>query len=285
MIVVDHVTFRYEISGEPALRGVSLTVREGEYVGLIGANGCGKTTLIRHFNALLVPSEGAVSVDGLDTKDRKAVAEIRRRVGMSFQNPEHQIVGMTVEEDVAFGPGNMALPPPELRRRVDEALAAVGIAALARRLPHTLSGGEKRLVTIAGVIAMDPRYIAFDEPAAYLDPAARRRVLALIRSLNRERNIGIVHVAHDAREIVHADRVVVMEAGAVRCEGIPRDVLTRRKMLRDLDLDVPPAAEIMERLQDAGVGVRGGALTIKDACAEIAAHVREVSAGRKRGDR
>jgi len=281
MIVVDRVTFAYETAGGPALRGASLTVRDGEYVGLIGANGCGKTTLIRQFNALLLPGEGSVTVDGLDTRDRTAVAEIRRRVGMSFQNPEHQIVGMTVEEDVAFGPGNMALPTVELRRRVDEALAAVGIAALARRLPHTLSGGEKRLVTIAGVIAMDPRYIAFDEPSAYLDPAARRRVLALIRSLNRERGIGIVHIAHDAREIVHADRVAVMESGAVRCEGAPRDILTGREMLRGLGLDAPPAVEIIERLREAGIGVRGDALTLKEASAGIAAHIRELSPGGK----
>ncbi|HOG18476.1 MAG TPA: ATP-binding cassette domain-containing protein [Syntrophales bacterium] len=279
MIVVDRVTFAYETAGAPALREASLTIREGEYVGLIGANGCGKTTLIRQLNALLLPAEGSVTVDGLDTRDRAAVAEIRRRVGMSFQNPEHQIVGMTVEEDVAFGPGNMGLPTPELRRRVDEALAAVGIAALAGRLPHTLSGGEKRLVTIAGVIATDPRYIAFDEPSAYLDPAARRRVLALIRSLNRERGIGIVHVAHDAREIVHADRVAVMEAGAIRCEGSPRDVLTDREMLRGLGLDAPPAVEIIERLREAGVGVKGGALTLKEAAAEVAAHIRSVAPG------
>jgi biotin transport system ATP-binding protein len=281
MIVADRVTFAYEAAGEPALRGASLTIRDGEYVGLIGANGSGKTTLIRQFNALLLPREGSVTVDGLNTGDRTAVAEIRRRVGMSFQNPEHQIVGMTVEEDVAFGPGNMALPAPELRRRVDETLAAVGIAALARRLPHTLSGGEKRLVTIAGVIAMDPRYIAFDEPSAYLDPAARRRVLALIRSLNRERGIGIVHVAHDAREIVHADRVVVMEAGAVRCEGTPRDILTRREMLRGLGLDAPPAVEIVERLREAGIDVKRGTLTLKEASAEIAAHIRQRSPGGK----
>ncbi|MDX9823210.1 MAG: ATP-binding cassette domain-containing protein [Syntrophales bacterium] len=281
MIVADRVTFAYEAADEPALRRASLTVREGEYVGLIGANGCGKTTLIRQLNALLLPGEGSVTVDGLDTRDRGAVAEIRRRVGMSFQNPEHQIVGMTVEEDVAFGPGNMGLPPQELRRRVDDALAAVGIPALGKRLPHTLSGGEKRLVTIAGVIAMDPRYIAFDEPSAYLDPAARRRVLALIRSLNRERGIGIVHVAHDAREIVHADRVVVMEAGAVREEGTPRDIFTRRETLRGLGLDAPPAVEILDRLREAGVGVRGGAVTLKEASREIAAHIREMQPGGK----
>ena len=174
----------------------------------------------------------------MKTSDVSSVREIRRRVGMVFQNPESQIVGMTVEEDVAFGPGNLALPPAEIRLRVDNCLKMVGMTGLEKRAPHTLSGGEKRLLSIAGVLAMDPRYIAFDEPTAYLDPAGKQRVLAIIRKLHRE-GMAIIHIAHDMRDVAGADRIVVMDQGAILIDGTPAEVFGRAGLLKSIGLDIP----------------------------------------------
>jgi len=233
MIRVEELFYRYDQEAPDVLRGVSLTLAEGSHTALIGPNGCGKTTLIKHLNALLFPTAGSVSVDGMKTIDTASVREIRRCVGMVFQNPESQIVGMTVEEDVAFGPGNLALPPAEIRRRVDDCLKMVGMTGLEKRAPHTLSGGEKRLLSIAGVLAMDPRYIAFDEPTAYLDPAGKQRVLEIIRRLHRE-GLAIIHIAHDMRDVADADRIVVMDQGAILIEGTPAEVFGHAGLLTTL---------------------------------------------------
>lgn len=231
MIRVENLYFRYE-SGEPdCLQAVSLDIEERLHTALIGPNGCGKTTLIKHLNALLFPSAGSVCVDGMMTTDAASVREIRRRVGMVFQNPDSQIIGMTVEEDVAFGPGNLALPSEEIGRRVAECLAMVGMAGFEKRAPHTLSGGEKRLLSIAGVLAMNPRYIAFDEPTAYLDPVGKQRVLEIIRRLNRE-GMAIIHIAHDRRDIAEADRVVVMDRGRIVLTGEPEEVFEKTDVLQ-----------------------------------------------------
>jgi len=238
MIRVEDLFYRYDQEAPDVLRGVSLTLAEGSHTALIGPNGCGKTTLIKHLNALLFPTAGSVSVDGMKTIDTASVREIRRRVGMVFQNPESQIVGMTVEEDVAFGPGNLALPPAEIRRRVDDCLKMVGMTGLEKRAPHTLSGGEKRLLSIAGVLAMDPRYIAFDEPTAYLDPAGKQRVLEIIRRLHRE-GLAIIHIAHDMRDVADADRIVVMDQGAILIEGTPAEVFGHAGLLKSVGLDIP----------------------------------------------
>ena len=238
MIRVDNLTFRYDREAPDILNGISLTIGEGTHIALLGPNGCGKTTLIKHLNALLFPAAGSVHVDGMVTTDTASIREIRRRVGMVFQNPDSQIVGMTVEEDVAFGPGNLALPPAEIRRRVDECLAMVGMTGLERRAPHTLSGGEKRLLSIAGVLAMAPRYIAFDEPTAYLDPAGKQRVLEIIRRLHRE-GMAIIHIAHDMRDIAGADRIVVMNQGSILIEGTPAEVFGQSDRLRSIGLDCP----------------------------------------------
>ena len=238
MIRVENLSYRYDREAPDALQGVSLTFAEGAHTALIGPNGCGKTTLIKHLNALLFPTAGVVSVDGMKTSDASSIREIRQRVGMVFQNPESQIVGMTVEEDVAFGPGNLALPPAQIRLRVDDCLKMVGMTGLEKRAPHTLSGGEKRLLSIAGVLAMDPRYIAFDEPTAYLDPAGKQRVLAIIRRLHRE-GMAIIHIAHDMRDVTGADRIVVMDRGAVLIEGTPAEVFGRAGLLKSVGLDIP----------------------------------------------
>lgn len=242
MIRVENLIFRYDAEEPDSLRGVTLDIEERAHTALIGPNGCGKTTLIKHLNALLFPRTGTVCVDGMRSTDTASIREIRRRVGMVFQNPDSQIVGMTVEEDVAFGPGNLALSSAEIRRRVDESLAMVGMTGFEKRAPHTLSGGEKRLLSIAGVVAMDPRYIAFDEPTAYLDPAGKQRVLEIIRKLNRE-GIAIIHIAHDMRDIAEADRVVVMERGEVLLTGTPEEVFENEDLLIAVGLHGLPGEE------------------------------------------
>jgi biotin transport system ATP-binding protein len=238
MIRLEDLSYRYDSEAPYILRSLNLLFTEGSHTVLIGPNGCGKTTLIKHLNALLFPTSGSVTVDGMKTTDSSAIREIRRRVGMVFQNPECQIIGMTVEEDVAFGPGNLALPQSEIRRRVDDCLKMVGMSGLEKRVPHTLSGGEKRLLSIAGVLAMAPQYIAFDEPTAYLDQAGRLRVLSIIQRLHQE-GIAIIHITHDLRDITGADRLVVMDRGGVLIEGPPAEVFSRSELLVSAGLDIP----------------------------------------------
>jgi biotin transport system ATP-binding protein/energy-coupling factor transport system ATP-binding protein len=223
MIKVENLVHRYDGRDAPALGGINLEIKEGEYVAIVGPIGCGKTTLIKHLNALLVPTEGNVWVDGMNTRDTSALGEIRRRVGMVFQNPDNQIIGMTVEEDVAFGPGNLRLPPREIRQRVIGALEAVGMGKYAQRHPHTLSGGEKRLVTLADILAMNPKYIALDEPTSSLDPSTREMVLSILKKLNSE-GIAMIHVTHNIDEISGADRIMVMAEGRIVLTGKPEEV-------------------------------------------------------------
>ncbi len=272
MITAQHLVYRYDPKDAPVLDRVSLEILEGQYVAVIGPNGCGKTTLVKHFNALLVPQDGEVLVDGLSTRDAKAHREIRRRVGMVFQNPDNQIVGMSVEEDVAFGPGNLGLAPAEIRGRVGVALETVGMLRLARRAPHSLSGGEKRLVAIAGVLAMRPAYVVLDEPTSYLDPAGRERVLNVLWDLRQE-GISVIHVTHSMEEIVDADRVVVMSEGKILRDGAPRDVFREADALRAVGLSTPQVTELMGRLRALGCEVRPDVLSVEEAFREISALV------------
>jgi energy-coupling factor transporter ATPase len=268
MIQVRNLTYGYD-TAEPVLTGINMEIAPGEHVGIMGPNGCGKTTLIRHLNALLLPSSGEVLVDGMSTRDVDRVAEIRRLVGMVFQNPDNQIVGMTVEEDVAFGPGNLGLPSAEIRRRVEHALDAVRLTHAASRPPHTLSGGEKRLLAIAGVLAMKPRYIALDEPTSSLDTQGRERVLAVIRDLNRE-GITMIHITHDTDEIVTADRVLVMDQGAILHAGSPSEIFSRVEEVKALGLDVPTGSEILWRLRNLGQEIPCRSPDLDEALREIA---------------
>ena len=271
MIAIERLVYGYEGSA-PVLDGVSLSIGEGEYIALIGRTGCGKTTLVKHLNGLILPASGRVSVDGMDTRDRRHLAEIRRRVGMIFQNPDNQVVGVTVEEDVAFGPGNLGLPPPEIRRRVDETLAGVGLTAHHARHPHTLSGGEKQLLALAGVLAMEPRYIILDEPTSSLDPSSRDRVLSMVRSLN-DRGIAVIHVTHNMEDVTCADRVVVMDKGNIMAEGTPADLFCRVEWLKSLGLAAPRVTELLWRLHRIRGEVNPSVLTLDAALQEIEALV------------
>ncbi|HOF05530.1 MAG TPA: ATP-binding cassette domain-containing protein [Syntrophales bacterium] len=268
MIELREVFYQYGERHRPVLEGVSLQIPDGQYVAIIGPNGCGKTTLIKHLNALLLPSRGEICVDGLNTRDVTRHRELRCRVGMVFQNPDHQVVGMSVEEDVAFGLENLAVPPREIAARIGASLARVGLAGFEQRAPFTLSGGEKRLVSLAGVLVMNPRWLVLDEPTAYLDPSGRRRVLAMIAALHRE-GMGIIHVTHDLGEVADAERVLVMERGAVVRDGTPGDVCTFLMSGATPGLEAPVLAALMARLKESGWNLRTDVVSLEAAHREI----------------
>ena len=258
-IHVENVTFRYgtddPLSLKEALSGVSLAVERGEFVALLGHNGCGKSTLAKHFNAMLLPTSGKVFVDGMDTTEEALKYEIRRRVGLVLQNPDNQLVASIVEEDVAFGPENLGVPPKEIRQRVDDALKAVEMYDYRLAAPYKLSGGQKQRVAIAGIIAMQPECIVLDEPTAMLDPRGRTEVLDTIHKLNRELGITIVLITHYMDEAVTADRVVVMDSGRILTEGTPKEVFSNVELLKQHHLDVPQATELCYRLRACGCQV------------------------------
>lgn len=267
-IHVENVTFRYgtddPLSLKEALSGVSLAVERGEFVALLGHNGCGKSTLAKHFNAMLLPTSGKVFVDGMDSTEEALKYEIRRRVGLVLQNPDNQLVASIVEEDVAFGPENLGVPPKEIRQRVDDALKAVEMYDYRLAAPYKLSGGQKQRVAIAGIIAMQPECIVLDEPTAMLDPRGRTEVLDTIHKLNRELGITIVLITHYMDEAVTADRVVVMDSGRILTEGTPKEVFSNVELLKQHHLDVPQATELCYRLRACGCQVPLGILDAEE---------------------
>ena len=249
------------------LRGVDLVIEKGTFVAIIGHNGSGKSTLAKHFNAILLPAGGRVFVGGADTADEKLVLEIRRRVGMVFQNPDNQIVATVVEEDVAFAPENLGYPSDEIRRRVDEALKIVGMYEYREHAPHLLSGGQKQRVAIAGVLAMNPECIVFDEPTAMLDPRGRESIINVIRDLRDNHGVTIVLITHHMDEAVNADRVVVFSDGCITMDGTPREVFSDIETLRLAGLDVPETTALLHELNKDGFGLPPDALTV-DECAD-----------------
>ena len=271
ILQTENLTFRYtteEGVAPTVLDNLTLSVRPGEFVAVLGHNGSGKSTLAKHFNAILLPSGGKVYVDGLDTCGEEHLLDIRRRVGMVFQNPDNQIVASVVEEDVAFGPENLGVPSAEIRKLVDAALETVGMADYARHAPHLLSGGQKQRVAIAGVLAMRPRCIVLDEPTAMLDPVGRKEVLDTIRRLNREQNITVVLITHHMDEAAQAGRLIVMHDGHIVADDKPELVFQNVDGLRSLGLEVPEPVALLYELRQAGVDVPLTALTV-DECAQV----------------
>ena len=268
MIRVENLSYTYDGDETPVLSEINVEIPRGVHLGIIGANGCGKTTFVKHLNGLLPATTGDVRVEELNTKNPSDLYRIRQRVGMVFQNPDNQIVGMTVEEDVAFGPGNLALPSEEIARRVRDALGQVGLESSGNRASHALSNGEKQLVCMAGILAMKPRYIILDEPTAYLDPSGRKRVLDVVRKLHTQ-GITIIHITHHMDEIVGADRVMVMDRGRIILSEEPRAVFSKVALLKDAGLDVPEVTELMWHLQEMGNPVRTDVLTLEEACREL----------------
>ena len=275
MIETKNLAFAYPADeGEMqtlALRDVSVTIEKGSFVVVLGHNGSGKSTFAKCLNAVLLPCGGKVYVEGMDTQDEALLLEIRRRVGMVFQNPDHQIVANVVEEDVAFAPENLGVPTEEIRRRVDAALAAVDMTAFTTHAPHLLSGGQKQRVAIAGVIAMEPACIVLDEATAMLDPVGRQEVLSAVHKLNREKGITVVLITHHINEAEDADRVIVMDDGQVVLDGGPREVFTKVEALRSMGLTVPDTIDLLDRLRRDGVAVPPDALTVEECADAIAA--------------
>ena len=269
MLSVQNVTFRYDEGAKPALDGITLDVQKGEYVAILGANGCGKSTLAKHFNAILLPESGRVLVEGMPTSDEKNLLALRQKVGMVFQNPDNQIVATVVEEDVAFAAENLGVEPHEMRRRVDEAMQLAGIYAYKDKAPHKLSGGQKQRVAIAGVLAMQPDCLVLDEATAMLDPIGRQQVLRTVHRLNREKGITVVQITHYMEEAAMAGRVVVMSAGHVVMDGPPHEVFAQADELHALHLDVPQPAELCQLLSHQGLPVPPGIIGVDECAAAL----------------
>ena len=270
-IIIDaqDVHYSYEEDASEAVRGVTLQVRRGEFLCILGHNGSGKSTLAKLLNGLFIPTAGKITVCGMDTRDEEKQLDVRRSAGMVFQNPDKQLVATIVEEDVAFGPENLGVPQKELRGRVNGALAAVNMSEFARSSPHKLSGGQKQRIAIAGVLAMQPDIMIMDEPTAMLDPMGRREVINTVMRLNRQEHITVVLITHFMEEAALAERLIIMHEGKIAMEGKPRRVLSQIEALKDLSLEAPEAAYMAYSLNKAGVPVRGDVLSVKELAEEI----------------
>ncbi len=283
MIETRALCFAYPArAGEPetqALRGVTLSIERGSFVVVLGHNGSGKSTLAKSMNAILLPSGGQVLVDGMDTRDEELLLEIRRRVRMVFQNPDNQIVANVVEEDVAFAPENLGVPSEEIRRRVDDALAAVGMSQFVQHAPHLLSGGQKQRIAIAGVIAMEPACIVLDEATAMLDPVGRAEVLSTVHRLNREKGITVVLITHHMNEAEGADRVIVMDEGRPVMDGTPREIFSQPEKLWSMGLTVPDTVSLLYGLRQEGMDLPLDALSVEECADAVAAAMTSSSKG------
>jgi energy-coupling factor transport system ATP-binding protein len=270
-ISVEHLNYAYpgveDTPGVAVFKDLNLTIEEGSFVAILGSNGCGKSTLAKHFNSILLPCGGKVHVYGLDTSDEDLLIRIRRTVGMVFQNPDNQIVANVVEEDVAFGPENLGVASPEIRRRVDQALKQVGMYEFRAHAPHLLSGGQKQRIAIAGVIAMEPKCIVLDEPTAMLDPKGRREVMETVMRLNREKDITVVLITHHMDEAAKAQRVVVLHKGTVAADGTPKQVFSQVELLHKLGLAAPDTSELCYALNQSGFQLPLDALDTEE-CAQ-----------------
>ena len=256
IISVEHLAYTYpgmdDAPGVPVFEDMNLNIQEGSFVAILGTNGCGKSTLAKHFNSILLPTGGKVYVCGIDTANEDRIMTVRHNVGMVFQNPDNQIVANVVEEDVAFGPENLGVASPEIRRRVDQALRQVGMYEYREHAPHLLSGGQKQRVAIAGIIAMEPKCIVLDEPTAMLDPRGRREVIDTVSRLNREKGITVVLITHHMDEAARADRVVVLDKGKVAADGTPREVFSQVELLHSIGLASPETVELCWELNRQG---------------------------------
>ena len=259
MIECRNLVFKYTVSENQeekiAINDVNLQITEGEFIAILGHNGSGKSTMAKHMNALLIPTDGKMLVNKMDTSDMNNLWNIRETAGMVFQNPDNQLVATIVEEDVAFGPENLGVPPEEIRKRVDEALERVGMSEYKRHAPHLLSGGQKQRIAIAGILAMQPKCIIFDEPTAMLDPSGRKEVLDTIIDLNRNYGITVILITHYMDEAAKADRIVVMDKGKLILDGKPRDVFSNVEKMKNIGLDVPQVTELSYELQKAGINI------------------------------
>ena len=272
IIKADDVTFEYIRRDEEgnvegittAVDHVSLDIAQGDFIAILGHNGSGKSTLAKHINAILNPTEGTVWVDGMDTSDEDKVWDIRQTAGMVFQNPDNQIIGQVVEEDVGFGPENMGIPTKEIWERVEESLRAVGMYEFRKYSPNKLSGGQKQRVSIAGVLAMHPKCIVLDEPTAMLDPSGRKEVIRAVRALNDVESVTVILITHYMEEILHADKVFVMENGGIAMQGTPREIFSQVEKLKALRLDVPQVTLLAYELQKRGIAIPDGILTIEE---------------------
>lgn len=280
IIKLNNVSFFYDTQEDKKqiLNDFCLEIEKGTFTVILGHNGSGKSTLAKLFNGLLKPDSGTVEVDGMSTADESNEIEIKRRIGLVFQNPDNQLVASIVEEDVAFGPENLGLSPSEIRARVDDALKAVEMSQFARSTPHRLSGGQKQRIAIAGIIAMRPECIVLDEPTAMLDPKGRKEIISTVEKLNRENGITVVLITHFMEEAQNADRVIVMDNGKIIADSTPRKVFSDVKLLKNAGLDVPQSTELLYELKNAGINVNTDVISIEEAADEIyrALHLEEI---------
>ena len=275
MIKCTNVSFKYIKNSEGisqeryAVKDVNLEVKKGEFLVILGHNGSGKSTMAKHMNALVVPSDGIVVVDGLDTSKPENVWDIRSKAGMVFQNPDNQLVATIVEEDVAFGPENLGIEPSEIRKRVDDSLEKVGMTKYKRHAPHLLSGGQKQRIAIAGILAIEPQCIIFDEPTAMLDPSGRKDVLKTIKDLNKNHGITVVLITHYMDEAAQADRIIVMDGGNIKMEGTPREIFAQVERMKKIGLDVPQVTELAYELIKAGININEKILNVDEMVNEL----------------